>query len=115
MKEVTTRYVGLDVHKATISIAVADDGVAPVLFGTIANDATAVRKAVSQLKRGGKLVAAYEAGPTGQVPAPAIDSGTTWNQALVGATPAVAGDAAPRSSDQPARLPGLPSCSARRS
>src|SRR5256886_12139152 len=65
MKEVTTRYVGLDVHKATISIAVADDGVAPVLFGTIANDATAVRKAVSQLKRGGKLVAAYEAGPTG--------------------------------------------------
>src|SRR5438105_8155349 len=45
--------------------AVADDGVAPVPFGTIANDATAVRKAVSQLKRGGKLVAAYEAGPTG--------------------------------------------------
>src|SRR5438034_263162 len=112
MKEVTTRYVGLDVHKATISIAVADDGVAPVLFGTIANEATAVHKAVSQLKRGGKLVSAY---PAGQVPAPAIDSGTTWNQSLVGATPAVAGDAAPRSSDQPARLRGLPSCSARRS
>ena len=65
MKEVTTRYVGLDVHKATISIAVADDGVAPVLFGTIANEATAVHKAVSLLKSGGKLVAAYEAGPTG--------------------------------------------------
>jgi transposase len=65
MKEVTTRYLGLDVHKATISIAVADEGVAPVLFGTIANDPTAVRKAASQLKRGGKLVAAYEAGPTG--------------------------------------------------
>lgn len=65
MKEVTTRYVGLDVHKATISVAVADDGVAPVLFGTIANDPVAVRKLVSQLKRQGKLVAAYEAGPTG--------------------------------------------------
>ena len=65
MKEVTTRYVGLDVHKATISIAVADDGVAPVLFGTIANEATAVHKAVRLLKSGGKLVAAYEAGPTG--------------------------------------------------
>jgi transposase len=65
MKEVTTRYLGLDVHKATISIAVADDGVAPVLFGTIANDPAAVRKALSQLKHAGKLAAAYEAGPTG--------------------------------------------------
>ena|SRR2546425_9970021 len=65
MKEVTTRYLGLDVHKATISIAVADNGVPPILFGTIANDPTAVRRVVRQLKRGGKLVAAYEAGPTG--------------------------------------------------
>jgi len=65
MKEGTTRFVGLDVHKATISIAVADDGTAPVSFGTIANDPGAVRKLVSQLKRGSKLVMAYEAGPTG--------------------------------------------------
>jgi transposase len=65
MKEVTTRYVGMDVHKATITIAIADDGASPVVVGTIANDPGAVRKLVSQLKRGGKLVTAYEAGPTG--------------------------------------------------
>ncbi len=65
MKEVTTRYLGLDVHKATISVAVADPGAPPVAFGTIANDPGAVRRLVSQLKRGGKLLAAYEAGPTG--------------------------------------------------
>ncbi len=65
MKEVTTRYVGLDVHKATITVAVADDGARPVVFGTIANDPGAVRKLVSQLKLGDKLVTAYEAGPTG--------------------------------------------------
>ncbi len=65
MKEVTTRYVGMDVHKATISVAVADEGVPPIAVGTIANHPGAVRKLVSQLKRGGKLVTAYEAGPTG--------------------------------------------------
>ena len=51
MKEVTTRYVGMDVHKATITVAVADDGAQPVIFGTVANDPGAVRKLVSQLKR----------------------------------------------------------------
>lgn len=65
MKELTTRFVGLDVHKATISVAVADDGAAPVSFGTIPNHPGALRKLVSQLKRGGQLVTAYEAGPTG--------------------------------------------------
>jgi transposase len=65
MNEVTTRHLGLDVHKATISVALADPGAAPVLYGTIANEPGAVRKLVSQLKRGCKLVAAYEAGPTG--------------------------------------------------
>lgn len=65
MKEVTTRYVGLDVHKMTVTVAVAEDGAPPAVFGTIANDPGAVRKLVSQLKRGGKLSAAYEAGPTG--------------------------------------------------
>ncbi len=65
MTEGTTRYVGMDVHKATITIAVADEGAPPVIFGTIANDPGAVRKLVSQLKRGSKVVTAYEAGPTG--------------------------------------------------
>jgi transposase len=65
MNDVTTRYLGLDVHKATIAVAVADAGAPPVLHATIANDPGAVRKLINQLKRGGRLVAAYEAGPTG--------------------------------------------------
>jgi transposase len=65
MNDVTTRYLGLDVHKATIAVAVADAGAPPVLHATIANDPGAVRKLINPLKRGGRLVAAYEAGPTG--------------------------------------------------
>jgi len=38
MNEVTTRYLGLDVHKETIAVALADPDQAPVLYGTIAND-----------------------------------------------------------------------------
>jgi len=63
--ERTTRYLGLDVHKATIAVAVAEANGAPVLFGTIANEPGEVRKAVARLGRGARLVAAYEAGPTG--------------------------------------------------
>jgi transposase len=65
MSERTTRYLGLDVHKATIAVAVAEVSEAPVLYGTIANDPGAVRKLFNQLGREAKLVAAYEAGPTG--------------------------------------------------
>jgi len=57
--------LGLDVHKATIAVAVAEDSGAPVLFGTIVNEPKAVRKMVSRLGRDARLVAAYEAGPTG--------------------------------------------------
>ena len=61
-----TRFIGLDVHKATIAVAVAEEGAAPAAFGTISNDTTAVRKLVGQLRQDGfPLVAAYEAGPTG--------------------------------------------------
>jgi transposase len=65
MNERTTRFLGLDVHKATIAVAVAEPSGPPVLYGTIANDPGAVRKLVNQLGRGANLVAAYEAGPTG--------------------------------------------------
>jgi transposase len=65
MTERTTRFLGLDVHKATISIAVAEATGAPTLFGAIANEPSEVRKAVARLGRGARLVAAYEAGPTG--------------------------------------------------
>jgi transposase len=60
------RYIGLDVHRATIAVAIAEEEDSPSSYGTIANDPTAVRKLMRQL--GGKdveLQVAYEAGPTG--------------------------------------------------
>ncbi|HET6315036.1 MAG TPA: transposase [Chloroflexota bacterium] len=60
------RYIGLDVHRATIAVAVAESDGAPTSHGTIANEPTAVRKLMARL--GGpdvRLHVAYEAGPTG--------------------------------------------------
>ena len=70
MAEVTPRfrYVGLDVHKETITVAVAGEAGPPESWGRIANDAQAVRRLVQQLGRDGhQLKLAYEAGPTGYV------------------------------------------------
>ncbi|MGH8997320.1 MAG: IS110 family transposase, partial [Acidimicrobiales bacterium] len=68
MGDVTTRYVGLDVHKETIAVAVTEVGEGPpVLYGTIRNDAGAVRKLVRQLGREARLKSTYESGPTGYV------------------------------------------------
>ena len=63
------RYVGLDVHKATIAVAVAEPGGGkPWSYGEIANDPAQVRKLVRSLRREGQeLHMAYEAGPTGYV------------------------------------------------
>jgi len=61
-----TRFLGLDVHKETIAVAIAEDGSEPQLHSTIANRPEAVRKLVREVGgQGAKLVAAYEAGPTG--------------------------------------------------
>jgi transposase len=62
------RYIGLDVHRASISVAIADADQPPTSYGTIANEPSAVRKLVTRL--GGadvRLHVAYEAGPTGYV------------------------------------------------
>jgi len=65
MNHGTTRYVGLDVHKATITVAICEAAQPPTVFGTIANDPTAIGKLVKQLGRAHQLRLAYEAGATG--------------------------------------------------
>lgn len=60
-----TRFVGLDVSKDTIAVAVAETDGSVAQFGNIANDPDAVRQLVKSLGKGSRLVSAYEAGPTG--------------------------------------------------
>ena len=60
-----TRYLGLDVSKATVQVAVAEPDGSVTEYGSIANDPEAVRKLVRTLGKAAKLVSAYEAGPTG--------------------------------------------------
>jgi transposase len=67
MKE-TIAFVGLDVHKKSISVAVADGGVRKDAryFGRIANSAQALSKLAAKLSRKGRpLRFCYEAGPCG--------------------------------------------------
>lgn len=63
----TVRYVGLDVHKDTIVIAVADEGRQEALvWRTIPYDEMGLVKALRLLaKKGQVLKVCYEAGPTG--------------------------------------------------
>jgi transposase len=62
------RFVGLDVHKESIAIAVADgDGGAPENVATIPNDTALVLKRLKKLGQGAMLRCCYEAGPTGFV------------------------------------------------
>jgi len=61
-----TRFVGLDAHARTIAVAVAEEAGAPGEHGVIANDPSSVRRLVGRLGGPGvRLVACYEAGPTG--------------------------------------------------
>jgi transposase len=66
MKQVRS-FVGMDVHKATISISVAEDGRSgPVRFlGVIPNTPEAVHKMAKQLARYGELDFCYEASGCG--------------------------------------------------
>ncbi len=63
------RFVGLDVHQATISVAVADEGQAAASFvGRIPNEPRAIRKLLRTLGRVNQLRCGYEAGPCGFAP-----------------------------------------------
>jgi transposase len=62
-----SKYVGLDVHKETLAVAVAEgDGGEVRFFGEIVNTPEAIQKLVSQLSKAGvQLSFCYEAGPCG--------------------------------------------------
>src|SRR5512136_1275263 len=69
MKTITL-YIGLDVHKDSITIAIAEPGPKGEirLFGTITNDLQALEKALTRIRKahpGALLEVAYEAGPCG--------------------------------------------------
>src|SRR2546421_9235119 len=62
----TVRFVGMDVHKESIAIAVADGGGGePSPVATIANDTARLLKQLLKLGRKADLRCCYEAGPTG--------------------------------------------------
>jgi transposase len=62
----TIKYVGLDVSKEKIAVAIADEGrEAPRYWGMIRNTPEDVKKLMKQLGNSGNLRVCYEAGPTG--------------------------------------------------
>jgi len=66
MKE-KVRFLGLDVHAETIAVAVAEPEGKVRSLGTIPNRAESIRKLIKKLGPAAKLIACYEAGPTGYV------------------------------------------------
>lgn len=64
--ETVARYIGLDVHKDTITIAVAESaGGDPVVVGRFPNQWEALRKALKRMGPKQALFCCYEAGPCG--------------------------------------------------
>jgi transposase len=62
----TIKYVGLDVSKEQIAVAIADEGRdQPRYLGMIAHNTESIRKLVNKLGDPKKIQVCYEAGPTG--------------------------------------------------
>jgi transposase len=65
MKKCTT-FIGMDVHKETISIAIAEGSEMPRYYGNIMNTSEAIAKLVKKVgKKEGQTAFCYEAGPCG--------------------------------------------------
>lgn len=62
-----TRFVGLDVHAETITVAVVEPDGEVLSLGTIPNRPEAVRRLLKRLGPASRLRVCYEAGPTGYV------------------------------------------------
>jgi transposase len=66
MDESIKFFVGLDVHKDRIAMAVAETGRAPArLLGSIAHDVAKLRKLLARYGEPAAVQVVYEAGPTG--------------------------------------------------
>jgi hypothetical protein len=66
MEERIKFHVGLDVHKDSISVAVAEPGRAPGrLVGKVAHDVSKLLKMLAKIGTAEQLHIVYEAGPTG--------------------------------------------------
>src|ERR1700736_2188407 len=66
MDESIKFFVGLDVHKDSIAVAVAEAGRAPArLVGRIAHDVGKLIKLLARYGEPGAVQVVYEAGPTG--------------------------------------------------
>ena len=61
------RFVGMDVHAKTITVAVMEANGEERSLGEIANREESIRKLVKQLGPVERLRVCYEAGPTGYV------------------------------------------------
>ena len=73
---ITMLYVGLDVHKDSIVIAVAEEGRKPGrVVGTVPYDMKALRKVLDKLGPRSSVSCCYEAGPTGYGLARALKAG----------------------------------------